>query len=142
MLAFVSPLRWVRFARMAAGQRSLLVEAAVRLASAAARARLVPFQRAIQSAAGPLGPARRCDAEAIATAVHWASAVLPIRAVCLQQGLACQAVLRSRGLDARLHYGAALGQRLEAHVWVTVGDRVVIGEEEAARFRSVACFPA
>lgn len=120
----------------------MLVEAAWRLLVAAARARLMPFHRAIQSAAVPLVPPVPCDAAAIAAAVRWGSAVLPFRTVCLQRGLACQAMLRSRGVDARLNYGAALGEQLQAHVWVTIGERVIIGEEEASRFRPVACFPA
>ena len=62
---------------------------------------------------------------------------MPFRAVCLQQALACQIMLRRRGVEARLHYGVAIGERLEAHVWVSVGNRIVIGEEEAGRFRSL-----
>lgn len=127
---------------MEANQHRLLVEAGVRLATAALRVHLQPFQQAIQSGALPLGARSGCDPEAIVRAIRWAAAVLPFRIVCLQEGLACQSMLRIRGVDARLRYGAAVGRKLEAHVWVTVGDRVVIGEEEASRFKPVACFPA
>ena len=142
VLALASPLRWWRFARLEAGQRQLLVEAAARLAVAALRVRLLSFERSIRSGALPLKPFRTCDSKAIARAVRCAATVAPFRAVCLQEGLACQAMLRARGLDARLRYGAAVGEMLEAHVWVTVEEQIVIGQEEAARFQPVACFPA
>lgn len=142
LLAFASPLRWWRFARHERGQRALLAEAALQLARAAFAIRFLPFDRAIRSGAVRLGEARPVDAAGVARAVRWAAAVLPFRAVCLQQGVACQAMLRSRGADAKLHYGMAAGtERMEAHVWVTVDGSIVIGEEEAARFRPVATFP-
>jgi hypothetical protein len=43
-----------------------------------------------------------------------------------------------------MHYGVAqsAAEGLRAHVWVSVGDRVVMGGEEAANFACVARFPA
>ena len=91
----------------------------------------------------PVGGAAGVEASAVAEAVRWAAAVAPFRALCLQQGLACQVMLRRRGVDARLHYGVAMQDgRMEAHVWVSTGGTVVLGTEEARRFREVASFPA
>ena len=53
-------------------------------------------------------------------------------------------MLRRRGIDARLHYGARNDHsagNLEAHVWVTVDGVVVIGESEAGRFAEIAAYP-
>ncbi|WP_205480263.1 lasso peptide biosynthesis B2 protein [Sphingomonas arenae] len=139
--ALASPSRWRRFRRLSVGQRRLLIEAAARLAWAAVLVRVAPFHRVIRSGAVPLGPMMAHDHAAVARAVRWAAAVVPFRTVCLQQGLACQAMLRARGLDARLHYGVATGDGLEGHVWVMLGDATLIGGDEASRFKSVACFP-
>ena len=73
----------------------------------------------------------------------WARRV-PWKTVCFQIGLAAHWMLRRRGLDSRLHYG--VGRRdqdeLAAHVWVTLQDKVVVGEFEAAQFAHLATFPA
>jgi hypothetical protein len=53
-------------------------------------------------------------------------------------------MLRRRGVDARLHYGARQGvgnKLLEAHVWVSVAGEIVIGAEEASRFALLATYP-
>ena len=75
--------------------------------------------------------------------IEAAAAAVPWRAVCLQQGLALQWMLRRRGIDALLHYGLAKeqGRELAAHVWVAVGDNLVIGGDIASKFRCVATFP-
>jgi len=64
--------------------------------------------------------------------------------MCIEKGLALQRLLRTSGTDARLHYGARhdpVSGRLEAHVWVTVDGRAVIGGEEAVGFAEVASYP-
>ena len=68
---------------------------------------------------------------------------VPFRALCFEQGLALQRMLRRRGVDARLHYGIGKNEanRIEAHVWINVGDRVVIGEQGLGQFQTVAIFP-
>ena len=141
LTALASPNGWRRLAQLSAEQRRLVVEAAIRLTWGAAFARLSSFDSLIRSGTVPLKAAKPAEPTAIAQAVRRAAAAMPFRAMCLEQGLACQAMLRARGIDARLNYGAAVVDRLEAHVWVTVGEQVVIGGEEAARFRSVARFP-
>jgi hypothetical protein len=53
-------------------------------------------------------------------------------------------MLRRRGIASVLHYGAAQRPEkgLSAHVWVSVGSRIVTGGGEAPRFVRLASFPA
>jgi hypothetical protein len=69
---------------------------------------------------------------------------LPWRTVCIEKGLAAQRLLRQGGADARLHYGARHSDtgKLEAHVWVSVEDTVVIGGEEADGFAELGVYPS
>lgn len=73
----------------------------------------------------------------------WARRV-PWRAVCFQQGLAAQLMLRRRGRAASLYYGAARDDDggLVAHVWVRSGAVDVIGCQGAERYGVLAVFPA
>lgn len=83
------------------------------------------------------------QAQAIARAVTAWGRRVPWRAVCFQQGLAVQLMLRRRGLAAALYYGAAHDAegQLVAHVWVRSGARDVIGCEGAERYGLLAVFP-
>ena len=69
---------------------------------------------------------------------------VPWRAVCYQQGLAAQWMLRRRGIPSVLYYGAAPDEEkgLLVHVWVRDGEIDVIGGEGASRFAVLATFPA
>ena len=79
--------------------------------------------------------------------VRWAivttAARVPWRALCFQQGLAAQFMLRRRGIPSVLYYGAMQdeGSCLCAHVWVRDGDVDVIGAEIAHQFAILAAFP-
>lgn len=66
---------------------------------------------------------------------------MPFRALCFEQGLTLQRMLRSRGRDACLHYGISPGEPLEAHVWVSLDGVIVCGGEEAKRFAEVGRWP-
>lgn len=84
---------------------------------------------------------------AVAGEIAWAIAAwgrrVPWRAVCFQQGLAAQFMLRRRRLAATLHYGArrdADGQ-IAAHVWVRSGRVDVIGCDGAEAYGLLAVFP-
>ncbi len=68
---------------------------------------------------------------------------MPFRAKCFEQGLAAVWLLRRRGVATTLHYGMARQEgKLVAHVWVTVGERGLIGSENSEDFRELARFPA
>jgi hypothetical protein len=69
---------------------------------------------------------------------------VPWRAVCYQQGLAAQWMLRRRGIPSVIYYGAAPDEEkgLLVHVWVRDGEIDVIGGEGASRLAVLATFPA
>lgn len=135
-----------RYWRLDPRCKRLLREAAVALGLASFAVAFLPFRRAIRLGVIPLA---RCGREASLAEIGWAvesiAPRLPWRAMCIEQGIAMQRMLRRRGIDARLRYGArpkASESALEAHVWVTVGDMIVAGEAEAGRFAELAVFPA
>ena len=121
----------------------LLGEAVAALGLATLAVRLLPFRRAVTAGGLRLGQPRTADIPEIRWSIETASRRLPWRSVCFPKGLALQAMLRRRGVDARLHYGVGTGDdgALEAHVWVAAGDDIVIGGEQSGRFRSVAAYP-
>ena len=129
----------------------LAAEAVVALFVAALAVALLPFARSVRLGAVrlgavrlgsvPLGRAGGTSTEAIIWAVTAASARVPWRSVCFHDGLAAQYLLRRRGIDARLHYGAAIGEALTAHVWVTVDGEPVIGGAEAGPFAELYAVP-
>jgi hypothetical protein len=113
------------------------------LAIASAAVALLPFRRAIRLGCVPLGSRKQASIEESAWAVEAAAQRLPWRTVCIEKGIVAQRMLRSGGIDAVLHYGARHNpesRRLEAHVWVTVDGRAVIGGEQAADFAQVATY--
>jgi hypothetical protein len=135
-----------RWARLGRRRQALLAEAVLALAASSAAIRLRAFKRAIRMGSLPLA-GRRAAVGDITDDIRWAVETaarnVPWRALCIQQGLALQWMLRRRGVDARLHYGIAKDEigELQAHVWVAAGGSVVIGGAEAPRFKCVATFP-
>ena len=132
-----------RLNRLPRDRQRLLVRALVLLTLISAAVAWLPFDRAIRLGSVPLGR-RRANAEDTVWAVEAAARRLPWRTVCIEKGLALQRLLRSAGVDAILHYGARhhpIDGRLEAHVWVSVADRAVIGGEEAPQFAAIATYP-
>ena len=134
----------VRFSQLEPRLRRFAAEAVWNLALARIAIRLLPFRRAIDFGAIPLGEGSGGDAGAIVRSVEAAAWRLPWRSVCLDQGLALQRALRRRGSDARLHYGlTAPGEGpLSAHVWVVLDGDVLLGGERAGSHCPVAIFPA
>lgn len=135
-----------RFVRLGWRNQRLLVEAGTALIAASAMVRLLPFRRAIRSGSIQLGRRGRDPTElrALCWSVERVAGTLPWRPLCFEQGLAAQAMLRRRGLDALLHYGMGKpgSGELAAHVWVSVDGKVVMGGESAEEFAEVASFPA
>lgn len=125
--------------------RQAIVAAGV-LACANLALKLLPFSRAIVLGSRPIrGETQRGEGvvDEWAAAVARAARMAPWRSVCIHQGLALQWLLRKQGVQAVLHYGTSLeGGELAAHVWVKVGDRIVIGGEEAPKFHELATYPA
>ena len=134
----------VRFARAVPARRVLLAEAAWNLMLARAVIRWRPFRHAIGFGAIPLGFRRAINSGAFVSAVETVAARAPWRSVCFDQSLAVQRALRRRGQDARLHYGLTAPNEgpLEAHVWIVLDGRTILGGEHAGAHQPVAVFPA
>lgn len=105
----------------------------------------LPFRRAIGYGSVPV---RAADGKTAVVdwvwAIEAAASRLPWRTMCIEKGIAIQRLLRKSGIDAVLHYGArreTASGKLEAHVWVTVAGRAVMGGEQAPDFAEIAIFP-
>jgi hypothetical protein len=127
--------------------RRLLVEALASIAVARFFVAFVSFRRlAFMLSRSPL-PGTHRDSDQIVQRVRWAIQVwasrVPWRAMCFEQGLAAHLMLRRRGVDSVLYYGAApnLDGRLAAHVWVLYKGTNVVGAEIASQFAVLATFP-
>lgn len=131
----------VTLARLSPAERRLLAEATLLLPLAAATIRLRSFPKTV--AFGAVGLGRHSDAplDAVLWAVQAAARRMPFRALCFEQGLTVQRMLRRRGHAAVLHYGIAPGTILEAHVWITHDGEIVQGGDQAPNFQEVGRWP-
>ncbi len=138
-----------RFGRLPWRDRLMLMEATLCLAAAAIAVAILPFRHVARWAsrrgrrAIPSADARRAAADGVRWAVQACARRVPWRALCFEQGLAAQFMLRRRGVPAILNYGAAPDAQngLAAHVWVKDGAVDIVGGEVAARFAVLATFP-
>ena len=137
-----------RFWRLSWQDRFLLLEAILWLVIAGFAIAVLPFRHVGFLAARPirrpkLTQGRANKVQRIRWAIITTAARVPWRALCFQQGLAAQFMLRRRGIPSVLYYGAAQDDRsgLYAHVWVRDGDVDVIGGEIAYHFAVLATFP-
>jgi hypothetical protein len=148
MTARLSPTQ--RLLRLSVSNKLVLVEAFMSLSAASLAIKLLPFRRTVETMSfharrGEPGPAEQ---NRLVAQCRWAVAVwadrVPWRVVCFQRGLTLHLLLRRRGIASLLHYGVAQSKEegLRAHVWISVGDRLVMGGEEAAGFTCLATFPA
>ena len=133
----------VRLSRLRGDRRRLLARAAFWLTLASAAVAFLPFRSAIRLGLAPIGTRGSAEPEEVAWAIEAAARRLPWRTACIEKGLVAQRMLRAAGVGAMLHYGArhGLAGKLEAHVWVTVDGRPIIGGEEAVGFGPVATYP-
>jgi type II protein arginine methyltransferase len=130
--------------------RLLLLKAILWLAVARLVIVVLPFRYVGRLAAlrarrpEPVQELRMIEAQRVRWALISCARRVPWRAMCFEQGLAAQFMLRRRGAPSVLYYGAALDDHegLAAHVWVRDGDIDVIGCEIASRFAVLAAFPS
>jgi hypothetical protein len=123
------------------------MEASAELTLAAAVIRFRPFERTLAFGASRLRTGGSLSPQELAGVVKRAASFAPLRAVCFQQGLAYQRMARRRGIDARLHYGIGFSEAgseraLSAHVWITVSEVGVLGQEQAPFYREFLHSPA
>jgi hypothetical protein len=140
---------FARLRQLSPQDRLLLLEAIFSLAVARLVIATLPFHRVGLLAARPVRRPTPPDGMRLAkiNSVRWAiraaAARVPWRALCFQEGLAAQFMLRRRGIPSVLYYGAAQDEQsgLLTHVWVRDRDTEVIGGETASRFAVLATFP-
>lgn len=131
-------------------ERAFILEAAILLAVARVVTFFIPFRDIARLVSRPVRQAAPSTERRSAMVDHVRSAVtrcarkVPWRALCFEQGFAAQAMLRRRGIEAVMYYGAAPNgtNKLSAHVWVRDGDTDVIGCEVAPQYAVLATFPA
>lgn len=118
-------------------------EAIAYLAAARLAVAFLPFQTIAKWMSRP--HARRSSTISplrVAVAVERGARRVPWRAVCIHQGIACQRMLRRRGVPSEFVYGLATSDgELKAHVWVEWKCDTLIGDHAGADFASVARFP-
>jgi transglutaminase superfamily protein len=136
------------FRRLSNRDRALLLEAVLWLTMASLAIAILPFPRIAGIASRKsLVISPTSGKEDLVGRVRWAIAAassrVPWRAVCFQQGLAAHLMLRRRGINSVLYYGAAhtADSTLAAHVWVRADDLDVVGCEEASQYALLAAFP-
>ena len=138
---------WRRFWRLPAVDRRLVVETTLALALARVVVMMLPLRglgwlasRRVRASAPP---ARADVTRRIRWAVTACASYVPWRALCFEQGLAAQLLLRRCGIPAVLHVGAALDDQtgFAAHAWVRDGDTDVVGCEIADQFSLLTSFP-
>jgi len=121
-------------------RRALALEALPLLARANRMVAGRPFPETISFGLVPLGRPRPTDVALVSRTVAAVARRVPFRALCFEQGLTVQRMLRERGVPARLHYGIAAGDELKAHVWISVDDLMVHGGEVADQYAEVAAW--
>jgi hypothetical protein len=145
-----------RFGQVDNRRRALLAEAAAYLFAARLALIFIPFPRLARrlgTFVPPTDPrALRTKtvsadrqtrlAEDIGWAVTRAARYLPFKAVCLPQAMAARIMLKRRGIDSVMHFGAAKGtdKPLDAHAWLDAAGVEVTGYPVAAQFAEIACF--
>ncbi len=141
-----SPFR--RFHRLSGRELAQFAEAACALTLATAAIRILPFRTVIRTmgyggAEHDRGQADADVALEVRRAVKRAARRLPWSIVCFPEGLAAHWMLRRRGAPSLVHYGLRQSESgLTAHVWISVGNEVVVGEETTERHTCVAVFPS
>jgi hypothetical protein len=138
-----------RAARIQASRRRLLGEALIALLIARGAMAFLPFRRI----AAWLGtPGAEAPATATAEEIHsaqevgWAVGVVARRVPwdgrCLAQALAAMGMLRRRGLEGTVFFGASKSESagFDAHAWLRLGSCVVTGGSGHQRFKAFTTF--
>ena len=128
------------FLRATPDRRGLALEAVPLLVRANRMVAGKDFPDTLSFGLVPLGPRRATDIALLSRTVAAIAWRMPFRALCFEQGLTVQRMLRRRGIPARLHYGIAAGDELKAHVWISVDGTIVHGGEVAPRYAEVAAW--
>jgi hypothetical protein len=139
-----------RFARLSFSQKRLLGEALLGLALARAAMFCLQFRRiaAWLGTPGAMSSDASEDEVRIAEEVGWAVGVVARRVPwdgrCLAQALAATGMLRRRGLEGTVSFGAgragAVESAFSAHAWLRVGSFIVTGGPSHEQFKTLTTF--
>jgi hypothetical protein len=138
-----------RYARVSSGRRRLLLEALAALAIARIAMAFLPFRRiaAWLGTSGAESPGSATAEEtSLAKDIGWAVGVLghrvPWDGRCFAQALAALGMLRSRGLEGTVSFGARDVESggFDAHAWLRMGSCVVTGGPGHELFKPLTTF--
>ncbi len=136
--------KFTRFWCLPRRRRSLLAEALAALALARISMAILPFRRIAAWLGTPgIETPLSADDSQVTTArdIGWAVACVARRVPwdgrCLAQAIAASAMLRRRGLQGTVNFGAERGgsKELIAHAWLRFGPCIVTGGQGHERFR-------
>jgi hypothetical protein len=146
----------LRFRQIDHHSRILLVEAVACLLGARLALIFIPFPRLARHLGTFVPPTdpRAAQAQTVVTPdqIHLAKEIgwavtrsaryLPFKAVCLPQAMAARIMLKRRGVQSVMHFGAAKGTEkpLDAHAWLDAAGVEVTGYPVAQNFAEIACF--
>jgi Transglutaminase-like superfamily len=146
----------LRFRQVGNRRRRLAIEAAAWLLIARLALIFVPFPKLARRLGTFVPPsdrrivaARAAGAKrhaALAAEIGWAvtraARHVPFKAVCLPQAMAARVMLKRRGVDSVMHFGAAKGgtKPFDAHAWLDAAGVEVTGYPVALRFAEIGCF--
>lgn len=138
-----------RWRKLAWQDRALLMEAMLLLAIGSLFIAVLPFRMvAALTAWGGRTADPSHDRIRLRRRVGWAvqacASRVPWHAMCLQQSVAAQWMLRRRGVPATLVLGAAIDSKdgLIAHAWVRDGEVTVVGGDNLVKYAELAAFPS
>ena len=138
-----------RYARISRARKKLLWEALAALAIARLAMASLPFRRiaAWLGTPGAESPAAATAEEMrAAQEIGWAVGALARRVPwdgrCLAQALAATGMLRRRGLEGTVSFGARRGESagFDAHAWLRLGSCMVTGGAGHERFQTFTTF--
>ena len=132
--------KFQRFLQLESEDKCVLLSAVGRLFVARVQLAITPFdQLAYKLSSETNGDGEVADPDwlqRVSFAIRAAANNVPWRSDCFPQAIAARAMLKSRGYASTIHLGvekAGEGE-LAAHAWLTCGETVVTGEEEADRY--------
>lgn len=130
-----SPLR--RFAALPGSDRALLARAAGWVVLARLALWAFPYRRtrALADRCARTTPKRGAAPERTAWAIEATARRIP-KATCLTQALAAEVMLRRDGHRPEIHIGVAKPDRaaFEAHAWLELDGRVLVGDHDLGRY--------
>jgi hypothetical protein len=141
--------RLLKFIRLSASDRRLLVEATIFHGMARFALLALPFRWVASILGQNMGetpetgdPGHKEVAERVSWAVHVASRLAPWKSTCLTEAIAAKLTLGRRRIPSTLYLGAGRdeNQKICYHAWLRSGDSIVAGGPMDKSYIVVATF--